>query len=268
MSLMNSLPLVESVEKADTIQTEPADSQVKENATPNPYARDILFVATNLDSFDADDVRYGYELMADVCYRQLDPPYYAWLRDKMTQVKKAHDASRMKPEIFEELRTRFNAIHKWAVKHIGEEELLRAVGALKPSTYTPPSEKTYEDYRRTASFGTPSSPEARNLWLRLSTQGYAVLRTSIFDDVIVIARDETVFIPAKWSERVTFTLDEVKELVGIEPEALKTVCEVKRVFGGKVVPGDNGPFGIRKPGGDVVPAAALQQSLFDTEAAA
>ncbi len=224
VSLMNSLPLVESVERIDTTENGTTDSLAEGTNAPNPYARDILFVATNLDSFEADDVRYGYELMVDVCYRQLDPPYYAWLRDKMTQVKKSHDAGRMKTSLFQELRARFNAIHDWAIKHLGEEELLRAVSTLKLDTYTPPSEQTYNHYRSYLSFGSASSPEAKKLWLRLCTQGYAILRTSIFDDVVVIARDENVLMPAKWSDKVTFTLYEVKELIGIDQEALKTVC--------------------------------------------
>lgn len=115
--------------------------------THNPYAHAILFVATNLDSFEADDIRYGHEVMLDVCYRQLDADYYAWLRCKMTEVKQAHEARRIKPELYTELRERFNTIHAWALEHIGEQSLLKAVAHFNPGRYTPPSESTFKAYR-------------------------------------------------------------------------------------------------------------------------
>lgn len=267
VSLMSSLPLVESSKQINTVKYRTADSPAEGSGAVNPYARDILFVATNLDSFEADDVRYGYELMVDTCYRQLDPTYYAWLRNKMVEVKQSYGTGRMKHKLFEALRTRFNIVHEWAVRHFGEDALLQAINTLEPDTYTPPSEDTYNSYWKSVTTDSTST-EAKKLRHLLDTQGYGVLRTLIFDDVVVIVKDETISLPAHLAGKVTFTLGEVKELIGINPDALKTVCEVKRVFGGHVVPADDGSFNIRKPGGDIVAAANLQQSLFDAGATA
>jgi len=111
------------------------------------YKADILFVATNLDSFDADDIRYGYELMVDLCYRQIDAPYYAYLRQKMTQAKKGYESGKIQSPIYEELRQRFNTIHAWAMEHIGEQTLQTAIRNFDARKYVPPSEETYKAYR-------------------------------------------------------------------------------------------------------------------------
>lgn len=109
----------------------------------------FLWVATDLDSFEEFDPRYGYELDCSPVYRMLDATYYAWLRHRMENAKKAHAAGRMDDETFEVLRARFNTIHTWAVTHVGEDSLRKAVRTTNTKSYVPPSESTYAAYRRT-----------------------------------------------------------------------------------------------------------------------
>lgn len=249
------------VVKPDQLKTQEPDESV--------YKADILFVATNLDSWEADDVRYGYEIMSDVCYRQLDAPYYAYLRSKMTQAKERRESDKMKSQVYEELRTRFNTIHEWAAKHIGEKTLLQAMQTTNVKSYTPPSEQTYAAYRKaqddeyrrlTAQGDSPQSDQARKLEHSLATRGYAGIRSSIIEDIVVFVRDDSVAVPDKWADKVRFTIDELKLMIGSSPEAVKQIYEVKRVFGGKVVPAGDDPFGTTM----TRPASEMddQQSLF------
>lgn len=247
------------------------DAPEQEASAPDEsiYKANILFVATNLDSFDADDIRYGYEIMSDICYRRLDAPYYAYLRHKMTQAKERHDSGRMKSQVFEELRIRFNTIHDWASKHIGEKALLQAMQTTNVKPYTPPSEQTYAAYRkaqddeyrrRTTQDGSPRSEQALKLEHSLATRGYAGIRSSIIEDIVVFVRDDSVVVPDKWAGKVRFTMDELALMIGSSPEAVKQIYEVKRVFGGKVVPPGDDPFGAAMT--SPVRAVADQQSLF------
>lgn len=109
----------------------------------------ILWVATDLDSFEEFDPRYGYELDCSPVYRMLDASYYAWLRHRMENAKMAYSAGRMDDGSFEVLRTRFNAVHTWAVEHIGEDALRQAMRTTNVKCYAAPSEATYAAYRRT-----------------------------------------------------------------------------------------------------------------------
>lgn len=99
-----------------------------------------LFVATDLSRFEsAEPELYAPDVRVNgLCYRRLDPPFYAWLRHKMTIAKKAFDAQRLSPASFEELRARFNEVHAWAVTHLGDAALVAAVKALDPASYSPP----------------------------------------------------------------------------------------------------------------------------------
>lgn len=248
-----------SQKRTDIIGQEetPLTSPQTQEVDDSIYKADILFVATNLDSWEADDVRFGYEVMLDVCYRQLDSSYYAYLRHKMTQAKERHDSGRMKPELFQELRTRFNAIHEWAARHIGEKALRQAMQTASVKSYVPPSEQTFTAYRK-AQEGSPQSDQARKLEHTLATRGYACIRSSIIEDIVIFVRDDSVVVPDKWADKVRFTMDELALMVGSSPEAVKQIHEVKRVFGGKVVPAGDDPFG----GSISVSSPASQQSLF------
>ena len=218
-------------------------------------AYNILMVATNLDSWEADDPRYGYEAMLDSCYRQLDAQYYAWLRHRMENARAAHKAGALDDAAFDAMRERFNGIHMWALRHIGEDALKRAVRTTNVQTYIPPSQQTFAACRKTwddawdaykerqtaqrrsgdPGHSTPSDPASR-LNHALATRGYAVIYSKVVGDHVVFVRDDSVVVPDKWAGKVRYTLDELSLMLGSVPEAVKQIHEVKRVFGGKVVP--------------------------------
>jgi len=267
--------------KADLI------TEIRNNGSPNAAGEIVpdyrfLMVATDLDSWEADDPRFGYEVMLDVCYRQLDAPYYAWLRHRMENARKSHDAGRLDAEAYDLLRERFNIIHSWAVRHIGEEALRRAIRTTNVKSYVPPSEQTFAAYRKTwddawnahqqrlaaHSQTAQSRDQARKLQHLLDTQGYAGIQSSIIDDIVVFVRDDSVVVPSKWSSKVTFTMDELALMIGSSPEAVKQIHEVKRVFGGKVVPPGDDPFGTSRPGQIATTNPADQPSLLQAGAVA
>lgn len=215
----------------------------------------ILWVATDLDSFEEYDPRFGYELGCDPVYRMLDASYYAWLRHRMENARKLHDAGRLDDTAFEALRTRFNTIHDWAVRHIGEDNLKQAIRAINVKSYVPPSDQTYNAYRRTwdvawnthklqtSPGGSSDSDQVRRLEHILAVQGYAVIRSAIVNDVVIFVRDDSAEIPTKWAGNVRFTTEELSLMVGSSPGAIKQIYEVKRTFGGKLVPADDDSFG-------------------------
>ncbi|MCE5322403.1 hypothetical protein LLG46_03690 [bacterium] len=215
----------------------------------------ILWVATDLDSFEEYDPRFGYELGCEPVYRMLDASYYAWLRHRMENARKSHDTGRLDDATFDALRERFNVIHNWAIQHIGEDALRTAIRTTNVKTYVPPSEQTFTSYRKVwdhawnahklrASLGDSSeSDQARRLEHALATRGYAGIRSSIIEDIVIFVRDDSVAVPDKWAGKVRFTMDELKLMVGSSSEVVKQIHEVKRVFGGKVVPVDECPFG-------------------------
>jgi len=212
----------------------------------------FLWVATDLDSFEEYDPRFGYELGCDPVYRMLDASYYAWLRHRMENARKAHESGTLDGAAFNTLRERFNIIHTWAIQRIGEDALRTAIRTTNVKTYVPPSEQTFAAYRKTGDDAwdayerrrtlstKPATPsdQAGKLQHLLDTQGYAGIRSGIIDDIVVFVRDDSVVVPPKWSSKVIFTIDELTLMVGSSPEAVKQIHEVKRVFGGKVVPTD------------------------------
>lgn len=236
----------------------------------------FLWVATDLDSFEEYDPRFGYELNCDPVYRMLDASYYAWLRHRMENARKAHESGTLDDAAFNTLRERFNIIHTWAVQHIGEDTLRRAMRTTNVKTYVPPSEQTFAVYRKTwddawdayerrrtvSCHPAKPSDQAGKLQHLLDTQGYAGIRSSIIDDIVVFVRDDSVAVPAKWYAKVKFTMDELALMIGSSPEAVKQIHEVKRVFGGKVVPTDESDsklFVEQKR--SVVPPSAPQLAL-------
>lgn len=245
-------------------------------------AYNILMVATDLDSWEADDPRFGYEVDGEPVYRMLDASYYAWLRHRMENARVAHGSGRLDDQTFETLRTRFNTIHTWAVRHIGEDAMRRAVRTTNVKSYVPPSEQTFSAYRRSwddtwdayqqrrAARTQPvaSSEQTRKLQHLLDSQGYAGIRSSTIGDLVVFVRDDAVVVPTKWTAKVRFTMDELALMIGSSPEAVKQIHEVKRVFGGKVMPAGDDPFEDSAGPAKRLPIAAGQQSLFVTAAPA
>ena len=102
-----------------------------------------LYVATNLDSWKptqqdllARDVRVN-----GVCFRRLDPEYYAWLRHKMLLAEKAVESGRIPLLAFESLLVRFNEIHIWAEDRFGRETLAGAMKSLDLAGYLVPRQE-------------------------------------------------------------------------------------------------------------------------------
>jgi hypothetical protein len=109
-------------------------------AAPEGHPPDCLFVSSTLSTWaTANPERFARDFQInDTVFRRLDPDYYAWLRSRMVLAKKAATAGHLDAAAFEDLRLRFNAIHKWAVEHLGEEHVLKAVRALRADEYKPP----------------------------------------------------------------------------------------------------------------------------------
>jgi len=253
--------ITDSIRQVVREQREEILREITENAASGDPSGEIapdyhlLMVATNLDSWEADDPRYGYEVMLDTCYRQLDAQYYAWLRHRMENARAAHKAGSLDDMTFNAMRERFNEIHTWALRHIGENALKRAVRTTNVKTYAPPSQETFAAYRKTwddawdaykarqaaqqrsvdSGQSTPSDPASR-LDHALATRGYAVIHSKVVGDHVVFVRDDSVVVPDKWAGKVRFTVEELSLMRGSVPEAVKQIHDVKRIFGGKVVP--------------------------------
>ena len=139
---MSLLKLLEQYTSEDGTTIPIGDDDVPASQSLEPdYA---LYAATNLESWETD-IAYGYarDVRIDgTCFRRLDPDYYAWLRHKMDLAKKASDSGRISPQAFEELRTRFNIIHFWAIEHLGEDALRSSVQSLDAKGYAPPQIKS------------------------------------------------------------------------------------------------------------------------------
>ena len=108
-----------------------------------------LFVSTGLESWTTGQPRiFARDVeINDNAYRRLDPEYYAWLRSKMNLAKMANDAGKLGRDEFDELRRRFNAVHKWAFEHFGELALAEAVRNLDAREYRPPAMELAENSR-------------------------------------------------------------------------------------------------------------------------
>ena len=99
-----------------------------------------LRVATDLRHVQVDD-SHGHPqdvIHEGTVYRRLDALFYAWLRRRMERAKKAHDAGKLNRQTWETLRERFNAIHEWALSHIGEKALVDAIASLDEKSYPSP----------------------------------------------------------------------------------------------------------------------------------
>ena len=114
-------------------------------AEPGPSAPSLLYVATDLESWETNRPEPDQDDICERCgYRRLDPPYYAWLRSMMVRARQARERAQLPDEEYELLRTRFNAIHAWAMARFGEGTLLAAVETLDPKAYQPPRVQDWE----------------------------------------------------------------------------------------------------------------------------
>lgn len=133
-------------------------------------ARRQLFVSTALDTWLTEhDSAFARDVQVDdIAYRRLDPEYYAWLRSRMQLAKAAASNGQLGLDAFDDLRHRFNAIHRWAVERFGEQILVAAVRSLNAREYVPPAAEPDLPHRPIASAITdrnivPVSPEATAL---------------------------------------------------------------------------------------------------------
>jgi hypothetical protein len=106
----------------------------------------VFYVATDLSTWwpqDADWLARDCQL-GDICYRRLDPEYFAWLKLRMHAVKAASNAGRVEPKAFDELRHRFNGLQDVAVGMFGESALLEAIRTIDAESYRPPLPDEFE----------------------------------------------------------------------------------------------------------------------------
>lgn len=107
-----------------------------------------LYVATDLTCWEADAPwMWAPDVAVDgTCYRRLDPEFYAWLRQQVARAQRARDLGRLADEAYEQIRSRFNEVHAWALIHLGEAALLEAVDA-SGRRYQPPRMEDLEIVR-------------------------------------------------------------------------------------------------------------------------
>ncbi len=111
------------------------------NLTENEdKASGALYAATTLESWQTDSPHHFARDVSlnGVCYRRLDPPYFAWLRHKMTMVKALHEAGKLSDDTWDILRERFNSLQQMAIEAFGKEVLQAAIRDFDPKCYTPP----------------------------------------------------------------------------------------------------------------------------------
>ena len=114
-------------------------------AEPGPSAPSLLYVATDLESWETSRPEPDQDDICERCgYRRLDPPYFAWLRSMMVRARQARERAQLPDDEYELLRTRFNAMHKWALARFGEGALRAAVTEGVSGEYRPPTVWTPE----------------------------------------------------------------------------------------------------------------------------
>lgn len=126
------------------------------SATPWPEHAESgpseLYVATDLESWETNRPEPDQDEICERCgYRRLDPPYYAWLRSMMVRARQAHARAQLPDAEYELLRTRFNAIHAWALARLGEDTLRAVVAEGVSGEYRPPTIWMPEDETQPAS---------------------------------------------------------------------------------------------------------------------
>jgi len=114
-------------------------------SAPHGSRPSVLYVSTELDIWETSTPEPDQDEICEACgYRRLDPEYYAWLRHRMTVAQQFRRSGRLSAAQYQLWRTRFNAIHAWAVARFGEGMLVAAVEALDPKAYQPPRVQDWE----------------------------------------------------------------------------------------------------------------------------
>ncbi len=126
----------------------------------------LYFASTALELRQTDSPEdYPQDIfIGDVCYRKVDPPYFAWLRRRMETAKHQHASGRLPQAAWDELRERFNGLQAWALKHYSRESLQAAIHSFESASYAPPANRQPAPYLYPPSgdwpFSTPVAPEA------------------------------------------------------------------------------------------------------------
>ncbi|MCB2141499.1 hypothetical protein KQH29_01005 [bacterium] len=112
-----------------------------------PTAR-LYFASTSLDlrQTDKPDDFPQDIFIEDVCYRKIDPPFFAWLRHRMETAKRSFESARLPKAKWDELRGRFNRLQEWAIEHYGKEVLQAAIREFVPASYSPPTNRRREPF--------------------------------------------------------------------------------------------------------------------------
>lgn len=108
----------------------------------------LYFASTSLDLRQTDKPGdYPRDITIEgVCYRKIDPPYFAWLRSRMETAKRAFESGRLPKSKWDELRGRFNRLQEWAIEHYGKETLQAAIREFDPANYAPPINRQPEPF--------------------------------------------------------------------------------------------------------------------------
>jgi hypothetical protein len=108
----------------------------------------LYFASTSLDLRQTDKSGdYPQDIfIGDVCYRKIDPPYFAWLRRRMETAKRAFDSGRLPKAKWDELRDRFNRLQEWAIGHYGKEALQTAIREFDPANYASPTNRQFPPF--------------------------------------------------------------------------------------------------------------------------
>jgi hypothetical protein len=206
--------------------------------------------STDFSSWVDADCRYGWEVGREPTYRVLTADFYAYLRHRMTIVKKNFEAKKIDATLYNELRDRFNTIHAYAVRRIAESDLAESIKKLDTKTYEAPSNITVTRYaeklqeiRRSRTSAV--NPQVNKFQRQLSSRGFAVLKSGIdgVDIPIVISRDSLIQqnqLPRPYqSNTAQFTVKEALSLRSLrecgDDIAIADIINLRSVFPGSEI---------------------------------
>ena len=104
------------------------------------------FASTALDLHQAEPEENPPRdiFIGEVCYRRVDPEYFAWLRGRMESARRRFEAGGLSQTAWEELRSRFNKLQEWAIGQYGQAALKAVIRTFKPASYMPPANRRPE----------------------------------------------------------------------------------------------------------------------------
>jgi hypothetical protein len=206
--------------------------------------------STDFSSWVDADCRYGWEIGREPTYRILTADFYAYLRHRMTIAKRNYEARKIDSSLYEELRSRFNVIHDYAVRRFAESDLAESIRKMDAKKYEAPGDATITRYaeklreiRRSRTSAV--NPQVSKFQRQLSSRGFAVLKSGIdgVDIPIVISRNSLIPVnqlPRPYqSNAVQFTVKEALSLrslgkCGVD-RVLTDIINLRSVFPGSEI---------------------------------